>query len=329
MSTLRDYTLFFKRKFDSIDALKAATDYDLLISSYNDSERVKKVFESINAKDKHWLIMPEYRYAENEYPVDEGRKFVFSGNESESRIIRSYFQESGLSISSTRICVDITGFIRPHLVFLVQFLASQKAKAVDFIYSDPVRYAKKEETSFSDDYHSIRPIEGCLGTHDTDTSNDLLIIGAGYDSDRINDIAKSKADARKVQMFGFPSLQPDMYQENILRAYQAEEYSSNGRSDFIDGANTLFAPANDPFVTANVLSEFIHRGFKENKISNLYLSPLSTKAQTLGFALFYVAEGHGKPVSMVFPFCRGYSRETTEGIAKIWKYTVEFDSLIA
>lgn len=151
-----------------------------------------------------------------------------------------------------------------------------------------------------------------------------MVIGSGYDDKRITDVSRNKANARKVQLFGFPSLQPDMYQENVIRAYRAEEASTGGEKYFIDSATSIFAPANDPFVTAQSLKEFLDNENKRRKITNLYLSPLSTKSQTLGFALYYITECLDEPVSIIFPYCSGYTRETTSGISKIWKYTIEF-----
>jgi len=44
---------------------------------------------------------------------------------------------------------------------------------------------------------------------------------------------------------------------------------------------------------------------------------------TLGFAIYYAWECLNKPVSIIFPFTSGYSRETTQGFSRIWKYTIE------
>ncbi len=149
-----------------------------------------------------------------------------------------------------------------------------------------------------------------------------MIIGSGYDHKLINSVSEDKEHAKKIQLFGFPSLQPDMYQENILRSYKAEE--SIGGKQFLDVNSSYFAPANDPFLTAQTLRECIDKENKYKSITNLYLSPLSTKAQTLGFALYYIKERINQPCSVIFPFCTQYTRETSVGISKVWKYTIEF-----
>ncbi len=322
---LIDYSIFYKRKYLTPDELPKDS-YDVFISAFNDSERVKSVFEKVQASSKHWLILPEYQYTPAEYPVT-GIIYISPINKTEDEAIFSFIDSLGIDFTKSKICIDITGFVRPHLVYLVRYFIDLPIDKVDFIYTDPVTYVKKENTPFSDEYVEVRQIAGCQGLHNPETSNDFLIIGSGYDNRRISDIAKHKDKTIKVQVFGFPSLQPDMYQENILKAYLAEEASADGRQSLIDPDYTIFAPANDPFITANLLQSFISKENIKQQITNLYLSPMATKAQTLGFALFYVTECLEYPVSMIFPFCNHYSRETTKGISKIWKYTLEFNEL--
>jgi hypothetical protein len=147
----------------------------------------------------------------------------------------------------------------------------------------------------------------------------VLIINAGYDHQLIKDVAESKDRARKVQLFGFPSLKADMYQENVWRANKAEEAVGSQ-------APAYFAPAYDPFVTANVLGDIVRELNEKRPVTNLYLSPLATKAQVLGFALYYLTELRGSASSIIFPFCDTYNRETGTGLARVWKYTVELPS---
>ena len=169
----------------------------------------------------------------------------------------------------------------------------------------------------------IREIKGCLGSHNPETNQDLLFLGSGYDFNRMIAIAKEKKEAKKIQLLGFPSLQADMFQQNIIKSCKAEEDAFSGEFD-LESENVILAPANDPFVTAKLLSEYL----KKNKsFTNLYLCPLSTKAQTLGMALFYIVECLNLPASIIFPFCKGYSRETSKGVSKIWIYTVEFPDI--
>ncbi len=133
---------------------------------------------------------------------------------------------------------------------------------------------------------------------------------------------KDKAD--KVQIFGLPSLRADMYQENVLRAFKAADAVGTNKTFDID---RFFAPANDPFITAATLSEIVRLRQRYGSISNLYLSPLATKPQALGFALFYLAECVGRNASIIFPISTRYERETSVGLSRVWQYTIQYPIL--
>ncbi|MNP30386.1 hypothetical protein D3C76_1234550 [compost metagenome] len=109
-----------------------------------------------------------------------------------------------------------------------------------------------------------------------------------------------------------------MYQESIVRASRASEAA-------FPAARTklrYYAPVNDPFSTAERIQEVVQAEQLKRKITNLYLSPLSTKAQALGFALYYLYSGFPS-ASIIFPFADGYEQETSVGTAEIWRYTIE------
>jgi hypothetical protein len=103
-----------------------------------------------------------------------------------------------------------------------------------------------------------------------------------------------------------------MYQESILKIYQAKE-SIGQRID-------KFAPAFDPFVTAQVISDIITENPDH---ANIYLSPLSTKPQALGIALYYLWNFEKKPLNIIFPFSNKYFPKTASGIKKTWRYVFE------
>jgi hypothetical protein len=310
-----DYTCFYKSKYRPDENWAANNHWDLLISAYNESERVQTIFREAHATEKHWWIIPDYEYRRDEYPTI-GKCFDPSSR-NEAEFTQEYFDKAGLDLESLRMCIDITGFMRPHLMFLLKFLWVNKIRKFDVIYTDPIQYTKKHETTFAGDVISeVRQISGYEGDHVPDTSNDFLIIGAGYDHQLIAHVAENKAKTRKIQMFGLPSLQADMYQENVLRANRAAEA--------VGEANTCFAPANDPFVTASVLSQTVKKLNAKRAITNLYLSPLATKPQVLGFALYYLVELQDTAASIIFPISKKYNRETTTGLSKIWTYVVEF-----
>jgi hypothetical protein len=319
---MSDYSIFYKRAWSGMEAWPTDLQWDVFLSAFNSSDRVKTVFRNAPADCKHWLISPEYHYKDTEFPV--GQCFA-PRCDNEADVITSYFATSGIDPCATRLCVDITGFMRPHLLVLLKFLCLRGVQKVDVIYSEPLRYRNREKTRFSDEtVTEVRQIAGYEGNHVPDTSDDWLIIGAGYDHTLIAHVAEYKESARKVQLLGLPSLRADMYQENVLRAQLASEQlgGATGEPDL-----TYFAPANDPFITANALSEVHELITRNGRVSNLYLCPISTKVQVLGFGLYYLYEWVNGAASMIFPFCRGYERETSQGLSRIWWYQVELPTI--
>jgi hypothetical protein len=314
-----DYSIFYRRVWGAAEPWPADLKWDILLSAYNASDRVNRVFEMAPAERKHWFISPEYGYTKAEYPT---HPYCFApphGNEAD--VIAAYFDACGVDLRNHRLCVDITGFMRPHLLVLLKYLQMNAVQKVDVLYSEPSIYKRKEKTRFSDEaVVEVRQIAGFEGNHSPDTSDDWLVIGAGYDHALIAHVAEHKENARKVQLLGLPSLRADMYQENVLRAHRASEQvgGATGEPDL-----SYFAAANDPFSTANALSDVRDQIAKSGPITNLYLCPLSTKVQTLGFGIFYLYELAGQAASIIFPFCRGYARETSQGISRIWWYQVE------
>lgn len=327
MNTHIDYTIFYKSELPIEGSWRQEKPWDIFLSAFNSSERVKRCFDMASSREKHWLLLPEYEYNHTEHPAS-GSVFVCQRG-SEADQVQNYFKEAGLCPKGLRICVDITGFMRPQLIFLARFLAESGVGKVEMIYSEPERYPQKEHTRFSDgQVMEVRQVAGYEGNHSADDSNDVMIIGAGYDHRLISHVAENKGHARKLQILGLPSLRPDMYQENVLKADLAsEETGTMGMERHRTSAN-YFVPANDPFVTAQVLSDIVREpSVAIPNPTNLYLSPLSTKPQALGFALFYLSERRETSTSIIFPFCKTYSRETSVGLSRIWKYVVEFDAL--
>jgi len=283
------------------------------MSAFNSSERVLSVHRRVSAGRKKWLVFPEYGFRNGELPRGDCFTSAATG---ESEFIQNMFSSFAGDLKGVSICVDITGFIRPYLIFLVKFLFASGVKRFDALYSEPVSYRKKELTQFSSGgVGVVRQVAGYEGVHSTQTSHDVLIIGSGYDSDLISRVAYHKEAAKKIQVMGLPSLRADMYQENELRAALAEEA--------VGAADVHFAPANDPFSTAAMLQEIVRQNSRRDAITNLYLAPLASKVQVLGFCLYYLFERQNTATSVIFPFAPCYDRETTVGVSRIWKYTVE------
>jgi hypothetical protein len=301
-----DYTIFYKTSYDNgnVDCIEK---YDFFFTAYDGCERTTTIFDRIKATEKIWIDFPHYKNDLNK------KGFYHCKSLREDECFIDLFDSISLKADS-KICIDITGFIRPHLIFFTKYLHWLGIKVIDFLYSEPQHYTNAEDTTFSGFIDDVKLIEGC-GSEVIlpNTDNDLLIISAGYDDKLIAKVSQFKSKIKKkYYLLGFPSLQPDMYQESVLKIYQAKE-SIGKRID-------RYAPAVDPFVTAQIISDIVD---ENSNHSNIYLSPLSTKPQTLGIAFYYLWNFDKKPISIIFPYSNTYLPKTATGIKKTWKYTFE------
>lgn len=301
-----DYTLFYKTSYDNGN-IDCGEGYDYFFSAYDGCERTITIFDKIISTKKIWIDFPHYKNNFNQKEVYHCKSLK------EDECFIDLFN-SILLKSESKICIDITGFIRPHLIFFTKYLHRLGIKKIDFLYSEPQHYTNAEDTTFSGFIDDVKLIEGC-GSEIIlpNTDNDLLIISAGYDDKLIAKVSQFKGKIKKkYYLLGFPSLQPDMYQESVLKIYQAKE-SIGKRID-------RYAPAFDPFVTAQIISDIVD---ENSNHSNIYLSPLSTKPQTLGIAFYYLWNFDKKPINIIFPYSNTYLPKTATGIKKTWKYTFE------
>lgn len=318
-----DYSLFYKRDIDVSRIFVELPRYDLFISAYNTSDRVKEVFSAVQATRKIWLMHPEYCFN----PPDVGlmEETVWPDSHEEIAQVDALLAATG-PLDRISVCIDVTGFMRHVLVFLVAKLEYLGVREFTALYSEPLAYKKREETAFSTTTSErVGPIAGLRGRNRSSSADQLtdhLIISVGYDHKLIAQVADYKNYTRVYPVFGFPSLAADMYQQSAVSSFGSGAVSK-GRDWY---ANRRFAPANDPFSTADVLGKLIQEIDRANGPGNVYLAPLSTKVQALGFAIYWLFEGRKRQsggVSIILPECLTYSRETSEGLKRLWAYTVE------
>lgn len=305
-----DFTKFYKSSFGPEEEIDGP-EYDLFISAYDECDRTRIIYDKIKSKRKFWLLFPQYLYTGSE-PQEE---FYVSQGKRESEYFRDFFSGFDTNeLCQMSICIDSTGFLRPHLIYMIAYLNYIGLHKLDVLYTEPGRYSKADETSFSVNIDSVRTVEGCTNNPIiTDEMNDVLIVCSGYDEKLFSQVASYKSNCKhKFHIIGFPSLQLDMYQESMLRFYNIKNSVGN--------SIRKFAPAFDPFVTAQTIGEIIDN---IQNPTNIFLSPLSTKPQTLGMVLYYLYNKRDKAVSILFPFSMEYTSGHTEGVKRTWKYTVE------
>jgi len=312
-----DYSIYYRRAI-KVDKIKQEVQKcDVLISAYNPSDRIKKVFDDIQATTKIWLIQPEYLLSPIDYPTEH--ELVTPNSNDEMIQVNELLQKVG-DLKGKSLCIDITGFMRHTLTFLVAKLAASGVDEFTAIYSEPMFYKKQENTTFTNTTSGVvRPIRGMAGINDSQ-GKDFLVLGVGYDSRLINEVVNHKDNSIVYPLFAFPSLSPDMYQQSAICSEKSGDVALS--SDWI--VNRRFAPANDPFSTAKAVRSAVEEIDKRESAANIYLSPLSTKVQTLGFALYWHLEGKKRgAVSILFPECTAYAQETSLGLKRLWAFTIE------
>jgi hypothetical protein len=314
---MMDYGIFYRRSVNVERINYEFLQFDIFVSAYNSSDRVKKVFDDVPASQKFWLLHPEYRYTEIEWPTSGVA--ICPHITDERHQVEILLAEIG-EVRGKSICIDITGFMRHVLVFLVGKLSHLGVREFTALYSEPVAYSNQENTVFSTNTTGkVGPIKGMAGSNHSNGS-DHLILGVGFDHRMMGQVLNHRDNMKFYPVFAFPSLSPDMYQQSAVKS---SESGDAAREDAWI-TNRKFAPANDPFSTAAVVSAVVQEIDRKFKDSNIYLSPLSTKVQTLGFALYWQLEGrHRNAVSMLLPECVTYSRETSVGLKRLWTYTIE------
>ncbi|ENU86598.1 hypothetical protein PTT44_07395 [Acinetobacter sp. Gutcm_16] len=314
-----DYSIFYTRPIEYTKISENLPNFDIFISAFNDSERVKTLFESITSTKKFWLVHPEYHFSNEEIPSAEVNEVIIPSDITDISQVNELLSRIG-DLSDKNICIDITGFMRHVLIFLVASLKYNGVDKFTAIYSEPKFYSDGDNTNFSTTTSSIvKSISGISATSNSEFK-DHLIINIGYDHKMLSQIASYKDGATYHPVFSFPSLSADMYQQSSMRAALSGSITQN--SDWI--TKRKFSPANNPFATAQVISDLVKElDLNFNGKNNIYLAPLSTKAQTLGFAIYWVLEGRDRGITILLPECLSYSRETSQGLKRLWSYEVE------
>jgi len=313
-----DYSIFYRRSIGPEKIESELAPCDVFVSAFNSSDRVNGVFGKINSRRKIWLVHPEYAYAPVELPANG--EIVTPEHSDERLQVETLLGVIG-ELAGLDLCIDITGFMRHVLAFLIPKLALSGVKSFTALYSEPAAYVNQEGTQFSTTTTgTVRPVRGMGGSNHS-TAADFVVMSVGFDHKLISEVCNHKDSLIVYPLFAFPSLSPDMYQQSAIRASQGGDVAQEDR--WI--ANRRFAPANDPFSTASIVSDIVSE-IERRGSANIYLAPLSTKVQTLGIALYWHLEGRHHPaISVLLPECATYSRETSAGLKRLWAYTVELD----
>ena len=320
ISSLVDYYAF-ERLEHAANAVDSAGPWDVLLSSYDETDRVQIPFAQVRANVKQWFVHDEFGFVDSDLP----EKAVRLSSSFDPPDLVKFVTSNSPTLQTAKVCVDATGFIRPHLLVLLRALRDIGVRSFDVLYSDPVRYVQDEHTKFTTGpVVRVEQVPGYRGVHTASIpADDILVIGAGYDYQQIARACEQKRSSKKYILAGLPSLQPHMYQESRLRIQRASEWIGD-----IPLGRWLYASANHPFATAQVLQGVVRNETMEanaagRPLGNLYLCPVGPKPHLIGFAICYLRELEVQAASVIYPFAESYSRLTTQGVRRTWQYRIE------
>ena len=307
---MMDYSYYYIEEIPDV----ASLNYDVFISAFDGCDRTKETYDKIDARKKYWLELPQYNQPEEERPDS----CCFSLNTDEADYILDVIEHLDIS-EGKKICLDSTGFIIPHLLFLIQYLKRNNVKVFDVIYSEPQQYEKGEATQFTKRVGHTRPVVGYSTVAKDVEGEDTLIIFAGFNEEMVSNVAREKSKAKYKYLFtGFPSLQADMYQQNLIQLNKSKETIGQKHVHYCK------APAYDPFIAAQKIQEIIdNRQRKPEPVSFIHIAPLSTKPMALAAALVYF-NNPDAPIDIIYPPAEEYKSHHSIGIKRTWKYTIEF-----
>jgi hypothetical protein len=297
--------------------------WDVFVSSYDGSDRVRQVYDHAKATQKIWVVHPEYKIASEGLPTEP--KFEATGGDPEAMKRLIDHLDASCNLQQDRLCFDITGMLRPQIAILVRFLKHRDVTSFDAVYSQPADYTKRELTKFSSgEVTDVKEITGFGGVNRTG-AQEVLIVAPGFDAALQREVFDHKPSAERYQLFGLPSLQADMYQQNILQAYGIDTPIPDDEA----ARTKRFAPAADPFAVATELSAIVAEARTKWPKSRFYIAPLGPKPQMLGAALFYLAEVPTGALSLIYPVVSSHSPATSSGISTIAVNTIDFALLDA
>lgn len=304
-----DYSYYIVREIKDFSQLQ----FDLFISVFDGCDRTVNVFNKISAKKKYWMVLPQYHQEDKDKPSS----YLYSDITEEEDYVYDVLEPLKIDAKCS-ICVDATGFIIPHLLFLVQYLKYKGITSFDIIYSEPLHYLNGEETLFAKCIDHTRPIAGYSTSAKDVNGEDTLIIFAGFVDDMVSIVAREKSKAKHKYLFtGFPPLQADMYQQNLIQLNKSKETIGERHVHY------CMAPAYDPFIAAmkvQVIIDKIQR--KKEPLNYIHIAPLSTKPMAIAAALVYF-NNPCAPIDIIYPPASYYNCSYAVGLKRTWKYTIE------
>src|SRR5438045_820615 len=98
-----EYLLYYKSRLPRHGSW--SLNWDIFISAFNSSERVKLIAQHATAAERYWLMLPEYQYSTADYPADAE---TYAGPADDEAQYISRFLAGIPDLQHKRIAIDIT-----------------------------------------------------------------------------------------------------------------------------------------------------------------------------------------------------------------------------
>ncbi len=194
---------------------------------------------------------------------------------------------------------------------LLSILRWCEGKAFTFLYSRP-EWEREAEAEFSVGTKRIGIIRGYEGEIRFDRLHFLVLI-LGFEGARALSIFRHFEPYRALALLGNPE---PLYNNKTSQFYLDNAYKNNSQMLSNQRVITSKISSLDPYAFKNELNEKILTSYTEETDSNILISCLGTKPQTLGLYLYWLEH---KNVQIVYSI-PSKRRIPSEGIKQIWIY---------
>lgn len=231
-----------------------------------------------------------------------------------------FLKEKNIDLLNKRIITDITVFTKGYFFLLFKVL-KEKLNLHEFyvVYTEPEKYKSKStdrnEIILTEGLDRVESIPGFAGS--SINSEDALIVILGFEGKRSMEVFNSVNPKLTYAVNGFPSFQPEWHKVSLEA--NLPFLQTSGASEHL-----FFAPATDPFETSNTVSQIVEEIEKDNKNTNIIISPLGTKPQAFGVLLYALGN---KKIKVIYPFPSVYKPDYSYKYGPTWIFKVNLDGL--
>lgn len=301
-------------------------EYDYLLLAPNIEKRSRQFF--LKFKDEgvfKKVIIMDYANFHKDIPDEQEDTFYEDFQNVSVEIIKAEDDKDAIRqlckmqfVSDATMAVDITGFSIPNIYCIMNALKNViRVKKLDVFYTEPKFYIYEE--GYFDAYHGrvkerkCAPISGYCNSGEDE--KEILTIFLGFDGGLADMVffklgEEGKEILQTYVVNGFPSYTAKLKDVSL--------FNNEGLINKINRENLLYATANNPFETYNLLCGLVAKC----KGILLNLCTIGSKPMALGTCLF--ALDHQSKVKVTYPFYEKTRFDVDEEPGKTWRYGIFF-----